>query len=243
MAKKEWDMQLEKLGYEIIKNVFPKNDLLNLQMNMRHVFANFNVGYDDKSLFEFFQRDEEAFVNCAKLCHQIPEIWKIAGNENIISILKNRGVKFPVVNIKPVVLFSSKQLASHEFYWKSKPHQDYWGMRGSENSLVLWIPIFDIKERHGFLEVVPYSHKRGLLSHKKFGPGAEIKENINDPFVSVRMEIGDILVFSSMLIHKSGENASNDIRWTLSLRYDDAAALDYIQRKYACPYKYSLKWK
>jgi len=63
------------------------------------------------------------------------------------------------------------------------------------------------------------------------------------PFGPIKMEFGDMLLFSSFMVHRSGENVTDNIRWTVSFRYDDAFGNDYIKRKYPSPFTYELKWK
>ena len=44
-----------------------------------------------------------------------------------------------------------------------------------------------------------------------------------DDFVSLEVEAGDMVIFSSFLIHRSGNNKTESIRWSMHYRYNDAA--------------------
>ena len=57
-------------------------------------------------------------------------------------------------------------------------------------------------------------------------------------FLSVEVEVGDILLFSSFLIHQSGENITEKPRWSCHFRYNDLDEKTFIERKYAHPYIY-----
>ena len=160
----------------------------------------------------------------------------------MINFIRSRFNIEPVINTRPVLLFSSEKVAKHHFYWKSKPHQDLAIMSGSPDSVVVWIPLCDMDEDLGFLEVVPGSHKNGVLAHEKSGPSLEIKEEIPDEaFLPAKMKIGDALFFSSSTIHRSGTNKSKRIRLTVSYRYDNILNMDFISKKYPLAFDYVMR--
>ena len=149
-------------------------------------------------------------------------------------------VDFPAVNMKPVVMFSAKELASHNFYWKTNPHQDFSGMKSSLDGIVLWTPLFDMKKEHGFIELIPESHTKGFYNHKETGPTFEICENIDESlFKEIETEKKDIILFSAFTIHRSGRNTSNEIRYAVNFRYDNFDEKTYVERKYPQPFKYT----
>jgi len=58
------------------------------------------------------------------------------------------------------------------------------------------------------------------------------------PFVSVEVTKGDALFFSTFLIHRSGENTSNSIRWSCHFRYNNLCEPTFIQRGFPHSYIY-----
>ena len=114
-------------------------------------------------------------------------------------------------------------------------------MQGSLNSMVVWVPLVDIPKNLGALEIIPGSHLDGLHAcvtddqHMKMAPG----EVDDDDFVSVETELGDALFFSSFLVHRSGNNTTNNIRWSCHFRYNDLAEQSFIDRGY--PYSFLYK--
>ena len=56
--------------------------------------------------------------------------------------------------------------------------------------------------------------------------------------MSVEVKAGDALFFSSFLIHRSGDNVSDAIRWSCHFRYNDLSEKTYIKRGYPSPYQY-----
>jgi ectoine hydroxylase-related dioxygenase (phytanoyl-CoA dioxygenase family) len=148
-------------------------------------------------------------------------------------MLPNFGIDLPSHATKPVILFSAKNLADdHHFYWKSKPHQDWAGLRGSLDSTVAWMPLIPLTPNLGYLEIVKGSHTNGLHHHVPSGPTVEIKKQLKYKFSAIPMELGDVLFFSTFTIHRSGTNTSDFIRWSANFRYDNVREDCFVQRKF-----------
>lgn len=62
-------------------------------------------------------------------------------------------------------------------------------------------------------------------------------KDFKDGYISVEMEKGDALLFSSFLMHKSGNNISENPRWSMHLRYSNLNEETNISRGY--PYNYT----
>ncbi len=87
--------------------------------------------------------------------------------------------------------------------------------------LSLWIPLVDVDERNGCLKVIPGSNKWGLLPSQSNGMHLVPTEDVEargEPR-SLPMRVGDILAFGQYTFHASGENASDEVRWSIDLRY------------------------
>ena len=46
----------------------------------------------------------------------------------------------------------------------------------------------------------------------------------------VQLLAGDVVVFSSFLVHRSGTNSSPDIRWSCHFRYNNLAETTFVER-------------
>ena len=112
-------------------------------------------------------------------------------------------------------------------------------MQGSLNSIIVWVPLIDIRPELGPLEVIPKSHKLGLCAKELVDGFGICEDTKNEDFISVEMNAGDALFFSSFLIHKSGENSSDLIRWSCHFRYNDIKDITFIERGFPTPYTYS----
>jgi hypothetical protein len=56
--------------------------------------------------------------------------------------------------------------------------------------------------------------------------------------IQPEMEVGDIAIFSTLLIHSSGEILNDTIRWSCHYRYTNMLEEDFINRGFPNPYIY-----
>ncbi len=91
------------------------------------------------------------------------------------------------------------------------------------NILTVWLPLTEVTEDNGCLEVIPGSHKTGFQPHC---PSPILGVHIPDHYlpaeaIPVPMKQGSILLMSQRTIHRSRENITQDeIRWSFDLRYN-----------------------
>lgn len=89
--------------------------------------------------------------------------------------------------------------------------------------LTVWFPLRQAGIEHGCLQVIPGSHRRGLLAHCPGGPGGlEVPERVapRDRAVPIPMQAGDVLFINKMTLHSSLTNVSNEFRISFDLRYN-----------------------
>jgi ectoine hydroxylase-related dioxygenase (phytanoyl-CoA dioxygenase family) len=231
-------------GYCVLEGFFEKDELLEVARDIRAVFGAQlpqvgSRGATDQEIIRLYNEDRGLYVACAKMAHNVPSFQRLAVDKRLLEETKAFGVDVPAVNTRPVIFFSSSHLASHHFYWKARPHQDWAGGRGSLDGIVAWVPIFEIAKGHGYLEVVPGSHLKGLKEHVKEGPSVEIPDVIpDDQFVSVPMSLGDVLLFSPFTIHRSGTNVTDEIRMVVNFRYDNMTDPSFVDRRFPAPFEY-----
>ncbi|MEP7046011.1 MAG: phytanoyl-CoA dioxygenase family protein [Ilumatobacteraceae bacterium] len=89
--------------------------------------------------------------------------------------------------------------------------------------LTVWFSLADARVEHGCLQVIPQSHRLGLLAHCPAGPGGlEIPETVagRDHAVPLPTKRGDAIFLHKRTIHSSLSNVSDEIRWSFDLRYN-----------------------
>lgn len=112
-------------------------------------------------------------------------------------------------------------------------HQDYTYDPSSPNGLVYWIPLRDVREQTGCISYTGGSHKAGvrdvLVRHKDTASVtgnqlfdlADVSDVRREEMDLAELDYGEILVFSNLLIHASGANRSEKVRWTVQVRHGD----------------------
>ena len=89
--------------------------------------------------------------------------------------------------------------------------------------LTVWFSLFDAGVEHGCLQVIPGSHRLGLLPHCPGGfGGLEIPRRAasRDAALPVPTRRGDVIFLNKRTMHGSLANVSDEIRWSLDLRYN-----------------------
>ncbi len=94
--------------------------------------------------------------------------------------------------------------------------------------LTCWIPLVDATVENGCLEVLPRAHRRGVACHYTNGPNGYLAIDDPDlpaggPPVAVPVPLGGVLLLTNLTPHCSTPNRSDVVRWSLDLRYQDAA--------------------
>ncbi len=199
-----------------------------------------DIHYVEQKMFEFFKKDINAFINTGKQVQHTLNLWRIATSEQIESLLIHLGLEYPNLSVRPSFFFNSRFLDNTGNYWKLGSHQDWRSSQGSIDSVTIWYPYVDCDKALGALEVIPGSHLDGLLEAGKVDYYSEIKSDQIDEseYISVEMKKGDLLIFNSFLVHRSGTNSSNRIRWSTQLRYNNIKEKTFIERGMPNPYIY-----
>lgn len=119
-------------------------------------------------------------------------------------------------------------------------HQDnayYKQNLDGNNGLVVWIPMHDVDIENGTVMAIEGSHELGLITPKR-------KEKINyvtseqfvvpDDYINHSKQINvvakqkDIAFFNMNLIHRSGDNTSDKIRFVAGVRYHKMISDDFV---------------
>ena len=88
-----------------------------------------------------------------------------------------------------------------------------------------WIPLVDVSVENGCLEVIPGSHRAGLMPHGAVR--GYPNEGIQEGYVPVGRQVpcpvrkGGVVVFQHKTAHRSFPNRTDRIRWSVDVRYSD----------------------
>jgi ectoine hydroxylase-related dioxygenase (phytanoyl-CoA dioxygenase family) len=111
-------------------------------------------------------------------------------------------------------------------------HQDWGYGRTSLNAVTVWVPLHDVARVNGAIDVVPRSHRLGLLRTNELRNPRRL-EIADDRFRedgvrTIELRFGECAFFSQFLVHRSGYNAGGKVRLTFQSRY-----ADYGERTFA----------
>ena len=205
--RKKWLYMFNNISQEVHgKKIMNDKDLINLE----------------KSKYR------KAFVAVFDLIHLDPEIYSLASQKKLIQMYKKLGVKYPHYGTRPITRVDLPQDVKHSFF---DAHQDFPYNNHSKNSMVVWIPFMNTSYKEGCLEVSPKSHiLKKVFEQKK---NSKLIKNIsNFKFTKIKVKLGEALIFSEFLVHRSGINRSNKIRFSLQLRVTDLLSKEYMKRYY-----------
>jgi len=155
-----------------------------------------------------------------------PSLLELGKNPKIVSLVKqllDAPVLYNKIPLRIDVPFENKELA----FW----HQDDFYVQGNGSELTVWIPLQDTFAHTGALSVMKGSHTNGAIPHvysigKKMIPTGIFDNPIN----IMEMARGDALFFDSYTVHSSNLNVSDQIRYSVQLRYSCANAGNHSTR-------------
>jgi phytanoyl-CoA hydroxylase len=101
-----------------------------------------------------------------------------------------------------------------------------------EEYVTCWLALDDADEANGCIWVIPGSHRAGTQPHHAgAGPFRVGHDGTEDDGVPVPVHRGDVLVFSSLIMHRSGPNTTDRHRRAWIIQYCSAAARSALSGK------------
>lgn len=237
-------------GFVRLNGFISRQDVERVRTDAKRVFLNQMASHGivdhvdvDEREFElgmtrYFSEEPEGFINCGKTCQHLISLHRLSLCEEIVKQLIALGIKKPSICTRPVLYFNSRNLAKSEVYYKSPPHQDWRSMQGSLNAMVVWVPLAHVPRELGALEIIPGSHIWGLQDSREDEWYRRIEGLRDEQYESVEINAGDVLFFSAFLVHRSGNNVTDSIRWSCHFRYNDLEEPSFVCPKYPNPYIY-----
>ncbi|TVV76837.1 phytanoyl-CoA dioxygenase family protein [Sphingomonas solaris] len=92
--------------------------------------------------------------------------------------------------------------------------------------LTCWCPLDDATEANGTVRVIPGSHRAGIRPHVRDAATGDLAVATDEPGVIVPAKAGDIVAFSSLLLHATGANRSAAARRVYLAQYTPEAMLN-----------------
>lgn len=222
---------LTKLGYCHIKGIFPLEKIDSLRKSTIEILSHFNISDENGNPTKAISQIGSSVFRKAlvELLSQ-EELHDICKNtNNLNNILRN------VLNCKSIRNHPRKMLRyAYPTLLNSedliKPHQDYFYVKGSVNTITVWAPLDDYEAQNGTLSFIDSSHKKGLFPVTG-GVTGEMRCDIADcvdekyEWPKFNVERGDALIFTSLTVHKAMPNLTNRFRLSFDTRYSDTQSI------------------
>ena len=167
----------------------------------------------------------------------------LAHEPAIMSVIKNL-LGESVENVLPHPCKNFRAILPNQPKSTTAKHQDYPYIQGNTDVWTVWIPLGDCPVELGPLTVLVGSHELGLLpTNRGLIEIAESElEKGGKVWASSPFELGDVLVFHCLTVHKGLPNISSD-RLRLSVDYRYQRYTDPIMEDLLKPHKNRLTWK
>lgn len=102
-----------------------------------------------------------------------------------------------------------------------------------ERYLSCWLALDDADTDNGCLWLIPGSHRQGTLPHRddtEFGP-FRVGRDEREGGLPVPVRRGDVLAFSSLMLHRSGPNVSGRNRRAWIIQFCEADAVSGLSKQ------------
>lgn len=177
-----------------------------------------------------------------KLLRYLPSLMRIACGDKLLQASRALGFGMPMVLHSYNIRMDTPHRDEFLFHW----HQDITYLLGSPNSVTYWIPLGTVNAENGSVEVVPGSHRDGVVpfrftSDKPLDRGTVLSpadihlvDEPSEPGLMIEAALGDLVLFSQFLLHRSTPNRSRGTRWTVQVRHADAFEQPFIDAGYPC---------
>jgi ectoine hydroxylase-related dioxygenase (phytanoyl-CoA dioxygenase family) len=239
MIDKATELAFERDGYLILDNIFPSGDLSEFANALREVIraslrkAGLDPARYDGSEFDAgIQAIEDvnhSFVaDIYDTIAQVPEFLRLIANREIsrvVNRLLQRAPESPLYTFTGRCRIDLSRGVQRLTDW----HQEVFYSIPRSRFLQIWTPLIsDVTLEMGAIEVCKGSHAGDIAAQSFDGRQGNATPYRIDPeevrrYESIRMplNLGQVLVFSSRLFHRSRENTSGRCRYSLVCMYHD----------------------
>lgn len=216
MITAEQKQRFREQGYFLLPHLFSEEEIDALTARIDGLSAAYEARLQKIGRDGISRANEIAFT--AHLAAQDPEIMCFVAQEKFAHVTSD--LLHDDISLYWDQSVYKKPETPRDFPW----HQDtgYVPTNPAEY-ITCWLALVDVTIENGCIYVIPGSHLQGMVEHKDteiglqcyFGPASG---------VPVELKKGSMVVFSSLLFHRSGPNVSNTVRKGYVIQYSVASA-------------------
>ena len=226
----------ERCGFVVVQDLLSKQDVL----DVRNQFLDFlkrQAGFygvspaDNETAFvqQMFSKTPTLRKHLYEFSQRLSALCCLGTNVRILEACEKLGLQIPISRNVAIRIDLPE-----EGQYLQPLHQDVRGIK-SANAVNFWVPLQDVDERSGGLTVLLGSHVNGPIMPVGVNEsGYQIfSEEQIAPYEKhvLSMSTGEALIFSPYLVHGSTAVETGDLRLTVTIRYDDGAAMDWLEQE------------
>ena len=223
-----------KNGFVIFKNFYMSEDLDDLKQEVKNIINAYLIkaGLDEmdscsddilsKGISILEAVDHKYVASIYDTIFQSPSFFRILGNRNTESFIKyllNIDFKHALYGFTNRCRIDPPNDSNRTYWW----HQEVFYTVPRGNFIQTWAPlIFNTSIANGTIEVAVGSHKELIANQTcttSKGKATQIlvDSNIVNKYdqLPVEMKVGEMMFFSGFLFHRSGNNSSSNVRYSL----------------------------
>lgn len=245
--------QYKSNGFIIAKGLLDRQCVDRVRQSVAKTFLDqlrqISVDVEGMGLFDAMQtlhrHDLERYKKTAGAVWRKLDIYQLLHDPRITGFLSDKfGWRDIFVSGGQVAHIMAHELRIPDGYFGLGAHQDFPSVQGSLDGVVVWLPLVRVDRDNFPLELIPGSHKHGLLLMKGEGSASwEVKPDQyhEADFISAEVDVGDVVFMSMFTLHRSSENGTpGQYRLALSTRFDNADEATFIDRCYPSAYQRSV---
>lgn len=219
MLTSEQQTQFNEEGFIILPALFDAAEVDALRERIETFVAAHEAELQRRNQNEGISRANEISFT-QHLAEQDAAIMQFVSQEKILDLAVN--ILGPDVSLYWDQAVYKKPETQRDFPW----HQDNgYAPVDPEAYLTCWLALEDVSVQNGCVWVLPRTHTQGTVEHKDTPIGKQCYFG-EDKGVPVELKKGGLVIFSSLLFHRSGPNLSDTIRKGYIVQYTPAHVKD-----------------
>jgi ectoine hydroxylase-related dioxygenase (phytanoyl-CoA dioxygenase family) len=222
---KNLDYNYDSDGFVILRDAIDKNLIMELRSYAADLLkCDVTPSNILKAMEQLENSNKEGFYEFTKIIGETIPAIKIALIPHIFELAKQM-TGFQNLHLMGAAFFNKKAITRLQYDW----HQEKSYYPNAEEVITLWYPwLTPVNDQNGTMVMKKGGHKMLFdIERENVTDGlTQMRINDNDLMefkdVQCNLEIGDIILFSSMSPHRTGNNQSGIPRTTLLMRYTNA---------------------
>ena len=219
--------RMKRDGYLFVRGLLPAEPLESVRMQFLEIAAA-NGWISTRAPLEegiadltgFCVEPEPKYMNVYEQFYLLQDFHALPHHPQILGLLE-RMLGEPVVHHPRVI---ARFMFPQRNAYTTKAHQDYIPIQGTEDTYTAWVPLSDLPDEMGGLQIAAGAHLGGVYDIKPaLGAGGfEIDDDLGDCWVGNSFGQGDVLFFHSLAPHRGVPNRGKRMRMSIDGRVPEA---------------------